>query len=104
MKKMFPFQSSVDPDAMDFQSWADKNAHDLHGATVEASYIMALTPSLKEVIVAQFVWEDEVYADMALTREDSDHSLQEAINYYVENELYEMAAYAKEIKDKLSFF
>jgi hypothetical protein len=102
MKKYFPLISSVDPNDEDIQTWADSNAHDLHGATVEAAYIMALTPSINEITAVQFMWQDEVYADLSLKRDDIPESLHNAINYYVENELYEMAAYAKEILDKIN--
>ncbi len=94
--------SVMDPDTEDFQTWANTNAHDLHGATVEAAHVMACTPGIDSVLVATFAWEDEVYADMSLQREDIQDSLNLAIDYYVENELYEFAAYAKSIIDEIT--
>jgi len=102
IQNMFPLISVLDPDTEDFQSWANSNAHDLHGATVEAAHVMACTPGMDSVLVATFMWEDEIYSDMSLQRKDIKDSLSHAINYYVENELYEFAAYAKSIIDKIS--
>ncbi len=99
---MFPMRGVVNPDTDDFQQWAERNAHDLHGATVEAANVLALTPTIKTVIVANFEWEDEVYADMTIDRAEAIEHLESAINYYVETELYEFAAYAKSVMDVLN--
>lgn len=101
-QNILPLVSVMDPDTEDFQTWANTNAHDLHGATVEAAHVMACTPGIDSVLVATFAWEDEVYADMSLQREDIQDSLNLAIDYYVENELYEFAAYAKSIIDEIT--
>ena len=102
IENVFPLVSVLDPDTDDFQSWANSNAHDLHGATVEAAHVMACTPGMDSVLVATFMWEDEVYADMSLQRKDIEESLNLAIEFYVENELYEFAAYAKSIIDEVT--
>jgi hypothetical protein len=102
VQNILPLVSVMDPDTEDFQTWANTNAHDLHGATVEAAHVMACTPGIDSVLVATFAWEDEVYADMSLQREDIQDSLNLAIDYYVENELYEFAAYAKSIIDEIT--
>jgi hypothetical protein len=99
--KMFPMRGVVNPDTDDFQKWAKNNAHDLHGASVEAANVLALTPSIKSITVANFEWEDEVYADMTFDREEAIEHLENAIVYYVETELYEFAAYAKSVLDVL---
>ena len=102
MTKIFPMRGVVNPDTDDFQHWAETNAHDLHGASVEAANVLALTPSIKSVTVANFEWEDEVYADMTIDRVEAIEHLHNAIHYYVETELYEFAAYAKSILDNLT--
>lgn len=102
MTKILPMRSVVNPDTDDFESWAKTNEHDLHGASVEAAHVLALTPSIKSVTVASFEWEDEVYADMTINRIEAVEHLNNAIEYYVESELYEFAAYAKSILDILN--
>lgn len=99
---MFPMRGVVNPDTDDFQTWAENNAHDLHGASVEAAHILALTPSIKSITIANFEWEDEVYADITIDHDEAIEHLESAINYYVETELYEFAAYAKSVMDVLN--
>lgn len=100
-KKMFPLVSVINPDDENLQSWADNNAHDLHGSIIEAAHVLACAPTVSSVLVAKFMWEDEVYADISLHRSDIKDALNHAICYYVENELYEFAAYAKSIIDEV---
>ena len=56
---------------------------------------------MDSVLVATFMWEDEIYADISLQRKDIEESLNQALGYYVDNELYEFAAYAKSIIDTI---
>ena len=102
MIKILPIRSVINPDTDDFEMWAKNNEHDLHGASVEAANVLALTPSIKSVTVASFEWEDEVYADMTINRAEAIEHLNNAIDYYVETELYEFAAYAKSILNILN--
>lgn len=102
MTKILPMRGVINPDTDDFQKWAKSNEHDLHGASVEAANVLALTPSIQSVTVANFEWEDEVYADLTIDREEAIEHLENAIVYYVETELYEFAAYAKSILDILN--
>lgn len=102
MKPYYPLRSTINPDCEDLQSWADANAHDFHGASVEACHLMAITNHLDNVIVVEFMWEDEVYADIVLNRSDADEALSNAEAYYVSYENYELASYVKSIRVKLN--
>lgn len=99
-----PYKAVLDPNTDDLQEWADTpyNASCLHGATVAAARLMGLDKSLKQVMVVKFTWEDEVYADLTLSRADAAEAVQLAIDYYVEREEYEFAALSKECLDKLN--
>lgn len=98
-----PFITALDPDNDDLQSWADEpqNSSLLHGASVEAARMMCLDEKLKSVMVVKFAWQDEVYADLTLTRKDAFEAVEHAINYYVNREEYESAAYAKKLSDTI---
>lgn len=101
MKKLIPIYATVDPDMEDMQSWAEENAHELHGVSVDAAYIMATTSLVDEVIIIHFAWEDEVYADLVLKRDECAEAVENALEYYVSIEFFEQAAYARDILNKL---
>jgi energy-converting hydrogenase A subunit M len=98
-----PFKTVLDPDNDNLQAWADEpqNSCLIHDASVEAARMMCLDKKLDSVMIIKFAWEDEVYADLSLTRKDAPEAVELAINYYVNCEEYEAAAYAKKWADTI---
>lgn len=101
MKTIVPIHAIIDPDTEDMQSWAEINAHDLHGVSVEAAHVMSSSLLIDEVVLVHFMWDDEVYADLFIKRNDIIEAVENAMDYYVSIEFYEQAAYVKSIIDKL---
>jgi len=102
-----PHISVIDPERFEeLQEWANQpnNEMILHNAAVEALRKMVENTRLESVVLVKFAWEDEVYAELSLGRGEVQEAAELSIEYYVEQEAYEAAAYSKVWLDRFQGF
>lgn len=92
-------KNKVDP--AELEKWFINNPEKVYKRSVEAARsILENTESEKDVLF-QFYWDDEIYATIYMAKKDIPKAMEKAIKYFVENEIYELAQEAKNLKDSL---
>lgn len=97
--KNLPIAVVIQNDDEAIINWSDQKRELLYDLGVEAASYMSEDPSLHKIALVEFTEElgTTPYADVILSRRNLGKSLSEAIAYYVQEELYEKAAIARNL-------
>ena len=98
-----PYSVVIEDDPDVILEWSVQSRELLYDLGVEAAQCFLDNQQLHKQTIVEFVLEqgDTPYADVILHRVQASKSLDEAINYYVQEELYEKAIIAKRIQKEL---
>jgi hypothetical protein len=91
-------ENMVDPNNL--EEWLLSNKVEVYKKSIEAANDLVADNTITQKLMVEFSWEDEIYAKIYMKRSDVPNAMQKAIEYFVENELYEEAQIAKNINDK----
>ena len=92
-KKM---RNEVDPDYL--EEWLINNPEKVYKRSVETAIAMSKNENVSESFM-EFSWDNEIYSKIYMKRKDIPKAMDKAIEYFVNNELYEYAQMAKNAKD-----
>jgi hypothetical protein len=95
-KKM---RNEVDPDYL--EQWLINNPEKVYKRSVETAISMSKNKNESESFM-EFSWDNEIYSKIYMKRKDIPKAMDKAIEYFVNNELYEYAQMAKDVKDFIS--
>lgn len=93
-----PLAITVQANDDEIVEWSKTNEALLHKAGVTGAIQLITFPELEEVILIDFYEHNSgslPFADIAILREDIEVTMSSALNYYVENEMFEEAAWVK---------
>lgn len=91
-------KNMVDPNNL--EEWLLSNKVEVYKKSIEAANDLVTDNTITQKLMVEFSWEDEIYAKIYMKRSDVPNAMQKAIEYFVENELYEEAQIAKNINDQ----
>lgn len=95
---MTTIKNKVSPE--DLEKWFTDNREKIYGRSVETAYTLIKNKDLDQEILFEFFWEsDESYAKIYMNRKDVETAMEKALNFFVDNEMYEKAQICKDIKD-----
>ena len=87
-----PLEIIMDADVDKIVEWADENQAVMHRSTMTAVSVMLLDETLEDISVICFYRDKrsvKPFAEIIMHREDVAESLQIALNFFVQGEMYE---------------
>jgi hypothetical protein len=100
-----PLSIIIDVDADKIVEWSRKKAELIHDLSLEGIKNFLDNDDKDVIVLVKFFEECEStysFADITMHREDIEESLQIAEDFYVENELYEKAAIARNLRQQMN--
>jgi hypothetical protein len=91
-------RNEVDPDYL--EEWLINNPDKVYKRSVETAISMIKNKKESESFI-EFSWDNEIYSKIYMKRQDIPKAMDKAIEYFVNNELYEYAQMAKNAKDSM---
>ncbi len=97
MEETLEMKNDVNPDNL--ERWLINNPDKVYKRSVETAIFLSENKDIKEEAFLEFSWENETYSKIYMKREDIPKAMDKAIEYFVENEIYEYAQLAKNAKE-----
>jgi hypothetical protein len=94
---MIEMKNKVNPDHL--ENWLIRNPEKVYIRSVETALKLIESKDLFESEFLEFYWEDKIYSKLYIKKSDISTAMDKAIEYFVNNELYEYAVKAKKAKD-----
>jgi len=90
----------VDP--KDIDNWMEENREAVHTNTVDlVKKYVRTNPDNQVILLMTFEWDDEVYAKLYAHLEVIPEALKNAEDYFVENDMFELAIEARDLKEAI---
>lgn len=90
----------VSPKELD--NWLDNNKEKVHTNTLKlVKKYVDTRPENQVILLMTFEWEDEVYAKLYAHLEVIPESLKNAEDYFVENDMFELAIEARDLQSAI---
>jgi len=97
MEKIIEMNNKVNPDEL--ENWLINNPDKVYKRSVETAIFLSENKDIKEEAFLEFSWDNETYSKIYMKREDIPKAMDKAIEYFIENEIYEYAQMAKNAKE-----
>ena len=94
---MTVIKNKVNPE--DLEHWFTNNRSKVYERSVETASLLVKNLHLEQEILFEFYWDDNVYAKIYMNKKDVKTAMEKALNFFVEQEMYEKAQACKDIKD-----
>ena len=94
---MIEMINKVNPDHL--EDWLIRNPDKVYVRSVETALKLMESENLLESAFLEFYWDNEIYSKLYMKKSDIPTAMDKAIEYFVDNELYEYAVKAKKAKD-----
>lgn len=94
---MTVIKNKVNPE--DLEQWFTTNRERVYERSIETASLLVKNLHLEQEILFEFYWDDNVYAKIYMNKKDVKTAMEKALNFFVEQEMYEKAQACKDIKD-----
>lgn len=85
----------------DLEKWFTNNRETVYSRSLEAAKELAQSPEREEEILFEFYWDEKIYSKIFMARKDIKTAMSKALNFFIEEEMFEKAQEIKDLTDNL---